>query len=91
MKKQISLVKLLAEIQADASDPQASADIVLVMDKLASDQNLRSMLQSIKMPTDKYKAITGFASLLGIPEQRLQDFIQQQRINTQNGQEKNPA
>lgn len=76
-----SLMQLLREIEDEQqSDATAVADVVLVLDKLASDETLRGMLQSVKMPSDKYKAITGFAELLGIPKQRLGDFIQQQKM-----------
>jgi plasmid maintenance system antidote protein VapI len=36
------------------------------------------MLQQIDQPTDKYKAIMKFAALLGVPEQRFPDFVNQQ-------------
>lgn len=76
-----TLTQLLREIEDERqSDASAVADVVLVLDKLTNDETLRGMLQSVKMPSDKYKAITGFAELLGIPKQRLVDFIQQQKM-----------
>lgn len=76
-----TLTQLLREIEDERqSDASAVADVVLVLDKLTNDETLRGMLQSVKMPSDKYKAIAGFAELLGIPKQRLVDFIQQQKM-----------
>lgn len=57
---------------------QASANALLLMDKLRTNQQFMSMLQQIDLPTDKYKAIQKFGALLGIPEERFQDFCQQQ-------------
>lgn len=61
-------------------DPQAqaSANALLLMDKLKNNPSFVQMLDKIYLPSDKYKAITKFADLLGIPEERFYDFVTQQ-------------
>lgn len=56
----------------------ASANAVLIMDKLRTNSQFMQMLSEIQLPSDKYRAIQKFADLLGIPEQRFIDFCQQQ-------------
>lgn len=73
--KKMTLRSLMEEIDPKA---QASANAVLLMDKLRSNPQFMQMLNQIQLPTDKYKAIQKFADLLGIPEQRFIDFCQQQ-------------
>lgn len=66
---------LFEEIDGKAN---ASANSVLLMDKLRTNSQFMQMLSEIQLPSDKYKAIQKFADLLGIPEQRFIDFCQQQ-------------
>lgn len=65
---------------------ESSADVVLMMNKLSTNPEFASTLAKLKMPTDKYKAIVKFANLLGIPDERLIDFIQQQQNLQQHDQ-----
>lgn len=78
--KNIKLRKIWEEIDPSA---QASANALLLMDKLKNNSQFMKMLQEIQLPTDKYKAIQKFGNLLGIPEERFLDFCQQQE-NQQN-------
>lgn len=66
---------LFEEIDGKAN---ASANSVLLMDKLRTNSQFMQMLSEIQLPSDKYRAIQKFADLLGIPEQRFIDFCQQQ-------------
>jgi hypothetical protein len=56
----------------------AAANTILIMDALKKNSKFMSMLGAIKLPSDKYKAILMFAEILGIPEQRFIDFVNQQ-------------
>lgn len=76
----MKLKKLFEEIDPKA---QASANALLLMDKLRTNPQFMKMLDGIQLPSDKYKAITKFADLLGIPEQRFADFVQQQENQNQ--------
>jgi len=80
--KPIKMRTLLEEIDPKA---QASANAVLLMDKLRSNPQFMQMLSQIQLPTDKYRAIQKFADLLGIPEQRFIDFCQQQENQVKQG------
>ena len=73
MKK--TLRQLYEEIDPKAN---ASANALLLMDKLRKNPQFMKMLEQIELPSDKYKAIMKFANLLGIPEERFQDFCTQQ-------------
>lgn len=79
----VNLKTLSEEIDPKAN---ASANAVLLMDKLRTNSQFMQMLQAIQLPTDKYKAIQKFADLLGIPEQRFIDFCQQQENITKQNQ-----
>lgn len=57
----------------------ASANVVLFISAIRNNPELVGMLRDIQQPTDKYKAIVKFASLLGIPEERFSDFLDQQQ------------
>lgn len=61
----------------------ASANSLILMDKMKKSPQFMQMLQQIQLPTDKYKAIKKFANLLGIPEERFNDFCTQQNNLTQ--------
>lgn len=70
-----SLRRLYEEIGQKAD---AAASSILVMDALKKNSKFMSMLSTVKLPSDKYKAILMFAEILGIPEQRFNDFVNQQ-------------
>lgn len=72
---------ILHEVEPSA---QSSADILLFINKMKSDPEFSQMLSNLTLPTDKYKAIVQFASMLGIPDQRFDDFIRQQSIVIKN-------
>ena len=76
---ELKLSPIYRRIKEDI-DPkaQASANALLLMDKLRTNPGFMKMLQEIQLPSDKYKAIMKFADLLGIPEERFADFVQQQ-------------
>lgn len=80
---ELKLSPIYRRIKEDI-DPkaQASANALLLMDKLRTNPGFMKMLQEIQLPSDKYKAIMKFADLLGIPEERFSDFVNQQTINT---------
>lgn len=61
---------------------QASANALLLMNKLKTNPSFMNMLSEIQLPTDKYKAILQFANLLGIPEERFEDFIKNVKVQT---------
>lgn len=78
MKK--TLRRLYEEIDPKAN---ASANALLLMDKLRTNPQFMKMLQQIELPNDKYKALKKFAALLGVPEERFNDFCTQQNNLTQ--------
>lgn len=82
-KKQLE--EMIRRIYKEEIDPkaQASANALLLMDKLRKNPQFMEMLQQIQLPTDKYKAIKKFANLLGVPEERFNDFCTQQSNLTQ--------
>ncbi len=73
------MMKTLRQIYEEI-EPQAnaSANSLILIDKLRKTPAVMQMLQQIDQPTDKYKAIMKFAALLGVPEQRFPDFVNQQ-------------
>jgi hypothetical protein len=77
----MSLRKLYEEIDQKAT---AAANSILLMDKLKNNSKFMSMMSAIKLPSDKYKAIVMFAELLGIPENRFADFVNQQENTREN-------
>ena len=79
------LENLISEIETEI-DPtaNAAANSILLMNKLRSNPAFMSMIQDIKLPTDKYQAIIKFAELLGVPETRFESFIQNTKIMQQN-------
>ena len=62
-------------------NPESTATSVLLIQRLKTDPQTNSMLRSIYLPTDKFNAIKRFAGLLGIPDERFVDFINQQDNN----------
>lgn len=83
----MNLTSIYRKIREDI-DPkaQASANALLLMDKLKSNPAFMKMLDEIQLPSDKYKAILKFADLLGIPEQRFIDFATQQDNQIRSGE-----
>lgn len=71
----LKLRKIYEEVDPKAI---ASANALLLMDKLKTNPQFMKMITEIQLPSDKYRAILKFADLLGIPEQRFFDFAQQQ-------------
>ena len=61
-------------------DPKAiaNANALLLINSLKSNPKFMGMLNQINLPTDKFKAITEFAELLGITRERFIDFVNQQ-------------
>lgn len=79
---QVTLKRIFEDIMQDRGiDPkaQASANVVLLMDKLKTSPEFSELLRQLQMPSDKYKAIVKFADILGIPNERFSDFVQQQQ------------
>lgn len=62
-------------------NPESTATSVLLIQRLKTDPQTNNMLRSIYLPTDKFNAIKRFAGLLGIPDERFVDFINQQDNN----------
>jgi len=79
------ITEMIKRIYHEEIDPvaQASASSLLLMDKLRKSPTFQQMASKIELPSDKFKAIKQFASLLGIPEQRFFDFCTQQNNLTQ--------
>lgn len=75
-----TLKQLIEDIDPKA---QASANSILLIDKLKSNPQFMGLLQQIKLPTDKYNALIKFGEILGIPKERFNDFCQQQNNLTQ--------
>lgn len=61
-------------------DPKAiaNANALLLINSLKGNPKFMGMLNQINLPTDKFKAITEFAELLGITRERFIDFVNQQ-------------
>lgn len=61
-------------------DPKAiaNANALLLINSLKSNPKFMGMLNQINLPTDKFKAITEFAEMLGITQERFIDFVNQQ-------------
>jgi len=86
MKLKPILHRLLEDIDPNA---MASANALLLVDKLKANPEFMKGLSQLQMPSDKYKAILKFADLLGIPEDRFDDFIANTKAQTQNTQQQN--
>lgn len=69
---------LFEDSKNDIKPAMASANSLLMMDKLKNNPSFMAMLTKIQLPSDKYNAIKKFAGLLGIPDERFTDFITQQ-------------
>lgn len=82
MKLTPILKRLIEDVDPNA---MASANALLFVDKLKSNAELMKSLSQLQMPTDKYKAIVKFAELIGIPEDRFDDFIRNVKAQSQNG------
>lgn len=67
--------------ELETPNPEASANSVLLMQQIKNNPDMLSLLRNIYRPTDKFKAIKQFASLLGIPDERFVDFVTQQDNN----------
>lgn len=85
MSKKKLIENMVRRILREEIDPKAtaSANALLLMDKLKSNPQFMKMIQEIQLPTDKYKAIMHFAGLLGIPEERFDDFCNNVKIQAQ--------
>lgn len=80
MKLRPILNKLLEDVDPNA---MASANALLLVDKLKANPEFMKGLSQLQMPSDKYKAILKFADLLGIPEERFDDFIANTKAQAQ--------
>jgi hypothetical protein len=80
----MKLTNILKTLMEDV-DPNAmsSANALLLVDKLRSNAELMDALSQLQLPTDKYKAIIKFASLIGIPEDRFEDFMRNIKMQVQ--------
>lgn len=80
----MKLKKILNRLMEDV-DPNAmaSANALILIDRLKNNAQFMKALSQIQMPTDKYKAIIRFADLLGIPDERFDDFIANMKVQTQ--------
>lgn len=73
--------QLIEEIDPKAN---ATANSLLLMQRLKTNGQFMKMLSQISLPSDKYKAILLFADLLGIPEERFDDFMQNVKVQSNN-------
>jgi len=83
MKLKPLLNKIMEDVDPNA---MASANALLLIDRLKANPEFMKSLSQIQMPTDKYKAIIKFADLLGIPEDRFGDFIANMKVQSQHNQ-----
>ena len=83
MKLRPILNRLIEDVDQNA---MASANALLLVDKLKSNPELMKALSQLQMPTDKYKAIVRFAGLIGVPEDRFDDFMSNIKSQLQHGQ-----
>jgi hypothetical protein len=72
--------RLLEDVDPNA---MSSANALLLVDKLKANTELMSALSQLEMPSDKYKAIMKFAELLGIPQDRFEDFMSNTKAQIQ--------
>lgn len=78
----MKLSKIYQQIKEENEpNPESTATSVLLIQRLKTDPQTNNMLRSIYLPTDKFNAIKRFAGLLGIPDERFVDFINQQDNN----------
>lgn len=78
----MKLAKIYQQIKEENEpNPESTATSVLLIQRLKTDPQTSNMLRSIYLPTDKFNAIKRFAGLLGIPDERFVDFINQQDNN----------
>lgn len=84
MNKKKLLENIVRRIIKEEIDPKANAaaNSLLLMDRLKNNPQFMKMIQEIQLPTDKYEAILHFANLLGIPEERFEDFMKNVKIQT---------
>lgn len=80
MKLKPILNNILEEVDPNA---MASANALILIDRLKNNAQFMKALSQIQMPTDKYKAVIKFADLLGIPDERFDDFIANMKVQTQ--------
>ena len=78
----MKLSKIFQQILQEEIDPKAAATAssILLMQQLKTNPSFMKMLDQIELPTDKYKAVLLFADLLGIPEERFDDFMNNSKI-----------
>ena len=89
MKLTTILNRLIEDVDPNA---MATANALLFVDKLKNNPELMKALSQLQMPTDKYKAIVKFAGLIGIPEDRFEDFMSNIKSQSQKAQRsQNPA
>jgi len=80
----MQLSQILKRIIEDVDpDAMSSAKALLLVDKLRSNQELMNALSQLQLPSDKYKAILKFAGLIGIPEDRFGDFMNNVKAQVQ--------
>ncbi len=53
----------------------ASANILLLFDRLQDNEVFAKLISEITLPSDKYRAIVKFANMLGIAEDKFQAFV----------------
>lgn len=82
-------MKSLKQIILEDISPEAksSMGILLFFDRLQSNPKFQEMLSAIKLPTEKYQAISKFATLIGIPEPKLIDFLTNVKPKIEKGTE----
>ena len=80
MKLSPILKRLIEDVDPTA---MATANALLFVDQLKSNAELMSALSQLQMPSDKYKAIMKFAGLIGIPEDRFEDFMRNTKAQSQ--------
>jgi hypothetical protein len=80
---------LLNLVESVDQNAMSSANALLLVDKLKSNPELMDALSQLQLPSDKYKAIVRFAGLLGIPEDRFDDFMRNTKMQVNKNTQEN--
>lgn len=76
----MKLKELYSQIKETEEDfnPEATGNLLRFFDLIQKSPKFTTLANSIRRPTDKYKAVVKFAGMVGIPEEKLVSFISNQ-------------
>lgn len=72
----MKLNEIRKQIKEDGAE--TSVNLLRFFDVIQKSPKFSAITATIRRPTDKYKAIVKFAGMLGIPEEKLTSFINNQ-------------